>query len=647
MATVAPEAGAVVPRSDVNTLTYLANLCPLVISCMRVVWCIPPDKDFEPPDDPEVPKTFAESYESIKKIGSGAFAEVYMVTDKVKGGKFAAKIITTATLDPIQRAEIHYEIEMLRRMKHPNVLSLIDFFQDQEKTHIVTNYCSGGELFDRLMSKEQYTESEARDVVKVLLETVNYIHSEGVVHRDLKPENLLLKSSDDDINIVIADFGCAGEFAHVDAEEPVGTPEYMAPEMIMRKPYNQSVDVWACGCIIYCLLSGTPPFEDSKIVKLMNKIKKGKWGFKSTSWNDVSFEAKDIIKKMLVLDPEKRFTIEQALCHDWMTMDIKRKASIKLTRAQKKMEENFSSKRFKRSVNKIIAINRLSNRLSFGSMDNGSFKDSGRSSFGNGSFKNNPAWANGTFRNGSFVLNKPPSFGEDESGRSGRSIEGSDSLEDSDSMAIVRKRSAGKGKLQKMMSVVQEDTGPGLSKMSLTIESDGSVSEKRSRGSAADCTATDALFEMGLPEEKREEAVDATASPGVRAEVSNACSPDTPAAQGGGEERCGSRLRAEASDTRVAQSSQGPGRPADVGDGAEGGANPSSPSGAPGDVANLPTPARPRLPSGIGQLDSLRSVGSSDSSGLAPIKGPVGLHGSGVSLRGTNAPLPALDRPAA
>lgn len=176
-----------------------------------------------------------------------------------------------------------------------------------------------------------------------------------------------------------------------------------------------------------------------------SKILSGKWGFKSTSWNDVSFEAKDIIKKMLVLDPEKRFTIEQALCHDWMTMDIKRKASIKLTRAQKKMEENFSSKRFKRSVNKIIAINRLSNRLSFGSMDNGSFKDSGRSSFGNGSFKNNPAWANGTFRNGSFVLNKPPSFGEDESGRSGRSIEGSDSLEDSDSMAIVRKRSGEQG----------------------------------------------------------------------------------------------------------------------------------------------------------------------------------------------------------
>ena len=149
MAAVAPETEIVQGRERSDALRYLTNLCPLFLACMRVVWCIPPDKRLEEPDEDEVPKTFAELYESVKKIGSGAFAEVYLVTDKLKGGKFAAKMILTAKMNDVQKAEIHYEIEMLRRMNHPNVLTLIDFFQDDENTHIVTNYCSGGELFDR------------------------------------------------------------------------------------------------------------------------------------------------------------------------------------------------------------------------------------------------------------------------------------------------------------------------------------------------------------------------------------------------------------------------------------------------------------------------------------------------------------------
>ena len=149
MAVVAPELGMLPSGERSDALHYLVNLCPLFTKCMRVIWCIPPDNAFEAPDDPEVPKTFTEAYKSIQKIGSGAFAEVYLVTDRAKGGKFAAKVIETGSLNDVQKAEIHYEIEMLRRMSHPNVLTLIDFFQDGEKTRIVTNFCSGGELFDR------------------------------------------------------------------------------------------------------------------------------------------------------------------------------------------------------------------------------------------------------------------------------------------------------------------------------------------------------------------------------------------------------------------------------------------------------------------------------------------------------------------
>ena len=149
MTAVAPESEMTLDRGRMDKLHHLTSLCPLFMACMRLVWCIAPDKKLDEADEDETPKTFAESYDSVKKIGSGAFAEVYLITDKLRGSKFAAKIIVTSSLNEIQKAEIHYEIEMLRRMNHPNVLALIDFFQDDENTHIVTNYCSGGELFDR------------------------------------------------------------------------------------------------------------------------------------------------------------------------------------------------------------------------------------------------------------------------------------------------------------------------------------------------------------------------------------------------------------------------------------------------------------------------------------------------------------------
>mmetsp|Transcript_21823 Transcript_21823/g.50255 ORF Transcript_21823/g.50255 Transcript_21823/m.50255 type:complete len:443 (+) Transcript_21823:997-2325(+) len=424
----------------------------------------------------------------------------------------------------------------------------------------------------------------------------------------------------------------------------------MAPEMIMRKEYSQSVDVWACGCIIYCLLSGTPPFEEPKITRLMNKIKRGKWGFKSTSWNDVSFEAKDIIKKMLKTDPEQRFTIEQALKHDWMTKDIARKSSIKLTKAQKKMEENFSSKRFKRSVNKIIAINRLSNRLSFNSMGDSSFRDSGSFSIANGSFnmKDSGSFADGSFVNGSFVLPKPDDLG---SGAPSHSSDGSKgAMESSDGSAVMPLRS-GVSKLQPQMSMVQEDHRELTKTMS--VLTDISVSEKHLSSSA---TPADKLF-AGMAEEKREEAVDEAAAAGARSSGTSAAhvpgvaiTSQPTAMQGGDGEHDGLGRDADADvNGRAAQltaspssAAQVPGRPSDAG------AGPTSPDARDG-IAAIPTPSRPRLPSGIGKLSAPKPGGSSERAALlqAPV-GSLGIsHGSGASLRGSlgnRTALPALDK---
>ena len=165
-------------------------------------------------------------------------------------------------LPPEDEASLLQEVDILKSIDHPNIVRIYDFFPEKEKFYVVLEFAAGGELFDRIVEKTYYNEKEARSLSTILLTTIKFCHDKSIVHRDLKPENLLLASKEEDITIKIADFGFA-----VKSKGPsslttqCGTPGYVAPEILLSKPYGKEVDMWSAGVIFYTLVCKKLPFQ--------------------------------------------------------------------------------------------------------------------------------------------------------------------------------------------------------------------------------------------------------------------------------------------------------------------------------------------------------------------------------------------------
>jgi len=185
---------------------------------------------------------------------------------------------------------------------------------------MVMEVCSGGELFDRIVEKEHYTEDEARKCILAVCQGIQYIHEQHIAHRDLKPENLLYSDPSDNATIKIADFGLAkllddNTLMHT----ACGTPGYVAPEILEGRAYGIEVDMWSLGVISYILLCGFPPFYDENNAALFRQIKSGRYDYPSPFWDEVSDQAKALIDSMLVLDPKRRATAQDVLDHPWVS----------------------------------------------------------------------------------------------------------------------------------------------------------------------------------------------------------------------------------------------------------------------------------------------------------------------------------------
>ncbi|GLD99198.1 hypothetical protein PINS_up007916 [Pythium insidiosum] len=239
--------------------------------------------------NPPNPNSFEEQYALGKTIGSGTFSVVREAIHKPSGQKYAIKCIKREGLTAEDIEALTTEVAILKQMNHPNIMILHDFFQEEKFYYLVTEFMEGGELFDRIVEKSYYSEREARDLVKLLLESIKYCHDANVVHRDLKPENLLLTSKDDDASIKLADFGFAKkiEFDTAGLATACGTPGYVAPEILEGQQYGKAVDIWSIGVITYILLCGYPPFHDDNHNALFKKIKRGKYQFDSPYWDHV------------------------------------------------------------------------------------------------------------------------------------------------------------------------------------------------------------------------------------------------------------------------------------------------------------------------------------------------------------------------
>lgn len=225
-------------------------------------------------------------------------------------------------------------------MNHPNIVRLFDVFEENNEILLVLEfignilnyyiigiiryYIDGGELFDRIVAKTCYNEKEARDLVFLLLSTIDYCHDRHIVHRDLKPENLLLASKTNDSAIKLADFGFAARVnpKQDDLMAACGTPGYVAPEILNKQPHGKAADMWSIGVICYILLGGYPPFHDENKKKMYASIRAGDYEFHTEYWGNVSEEAKDLIKRLLVVNVKKRMTIKQALQHSWVFIPL-------------------------------------------------------------------------------------------------------------------------------------------------------------------------------------------------------------------------------------------------------------------------------------------------------------------------------------
>lgn len=272
-------------------------------------------------------KPFAERFETGRTIGQGHFAEVFEVTEKSTGQRYAAKVIKnkSATNDK----GFLQEIGLLMACTHPLITCIRDVFDENQRIYLILELAAGGELFDRIIEKGRFTEDETRHLFKQLFAALHYLHEHSVVHRDIKPENILLVNKDS-LDIRLADFGLAKIVGNTTATSTLaGTPSYIPPEMLLTPQhghdltYSKKVDSWSAGVVLYICLCGFPPFsQELSPPPLKTQIREGLYQFQRPYWDSISDLAIDLVQHLLTVDPDERFSISQAMSHPFMHVEV-------------------------------------------------------------------------------------------------------------------------------------------------------------------------------------------------------------------------------------------------------------------------------------------------------------------------------------
>ncbi|KAJ8111742.1 hypothetical protein ONZ43_g5551 [Nemania bipapillata] len=348
-----------------------------------------------------------ERWELLEKMGDGAFSNVYRAKDRQgDAGEVAIKVVRKFEMNNMQlfpclaitffpisffftnaavalqgqkhlhpdfkkvpkaveRANILKEVQIMRKLDHPNIVKLVDFSESRQYYYIILELAPGGELFHQIVRLTYFSEDLSRHVIVQVAKALEYLHEKmGVVHRDIKPENILFhpipfmpsktpkpkQPGDEDKvdegefipgvgsgeigQIKIADFGLSKIVWENQTTTPCGTVGYTAPEIVKDERYSKSVDMWALGCVLYTLLCGFPPFYDESIEVLTEKVAKGQFTFLSPWWDDISKSAQDLISHLLTVDPDKRYTIREFLNHPWI------QGSGPTPLSEKKMQES-------------------------------------------------------------------------------------------------------------------------------------------------------------------------------------------------------------------------------------------------------------------------------------------------------------------
>lgn len=259
-----------------------------------------------------------QDYEIIRLIGEGGYGQVKEVRENSTGIKRACKSISLKFMKNKEIENIFQEIKVLKSLDHPGIIKIFQVYREPTHIHIITELCTGGELFDKITKNSRLTENLAAKYMFDIVSTVKYLHEAGYMHRDLKPDNIVFDIYGSAGRLKIIDFGTSIPVEkEILCSAVVGTPYYIAPE-VLRGEYSKECDIWSIGVILYIMLCGNPPFNGRSNKEIYDQILEDSPKFDSFIWESISKSAKALIKKALNKDPKKRLTISEFFYDPWI-----------------------------------------------------------------------------------------------------------------------------------------------------------------------------------------------------------------------------------------------------------------------------------------------------------------------------------------
>lgn len=303
-----------------------------------------------------VDNSIREFYDLLDELGRGKFGTVFRCKEKGSGKTLAAKFVTTNRIE--DRKDVEREVEIMKCLQHPRLLQLYDAFDDGKKEMcLVLELIEGGELFERVIDEDFIlTEKVCTIFMRQICEGVQFMHSKNILHLDMKPENILCLSRTGN-RIKLIDFGLARKFdPRKKLQVLFGTPEFVAPEVVNFEQIGHGTDMWSVGVICYVLLSGLSPFMGDTDVQTMANVTMAEFDFDDESFDEISDDAKDFIRKLLVKEIGERLTASQCLNHVWLQRQSKQEdREIN----KRKLKRYVIRRRWQKAVNAILALRRM------------------------------------------------------------------------------------------------------------------------------------------------------------------------------------------------------------------------------------------------------------------------------------------------
>uniref|UniRef100_A0AAY4BN31 CaM kinase-like vesicle-associated protein n=1 Tax=Denticeps clupeoides TaxID=299321 RepID=A0AAY4BN31_9TELE len=310
------------------------------------------------------PSEVTDKYDLGQIVKSEEFCEIFRAKDRNTLKMYTCKKFLKRDGRKVRKAAKN-EILILKMVKHPNILQLVDVYETRKEYFLFLELATGREVFDWILDQGYYSERDTSNVIRQVMEAVAYLHSLHIVHRNLKLENLVYYNRLKNSKIVISDFHLA-KLENGLIKEPCGTPEYLAPEVVGRQRYGRPVDCWALGVIMYILLSGNPPFYDetddddyeNHDKNLFRKILAGDYEFDSPYWDDISDSAKSLVSRLMEVDQDQRLTAQEAINHEWISGNAASDKNIK-DGVCAQIEKNFAKAKWKKAVRVTTLMKRL------------------------------------------------------------------------------------------------------------------------------------------------------------------------------------------------------------------------------------------------------------------------------------------------